>query len=188
MRIITEQEKQRRVLLHKEKEPIVLKKLKQFNPRLFPFIQEKPNLLSDPLHSCYLFGKPRARKTTQVMKQVLQWFEVRCIDHNWFFTDFEIITFSDLLCELKNTFTDNKSKEVIEKYRRAKLLVIDDMGSVEVKDWSYTLLYMIIDYRYSQMMTTFYTSNFTPDQLLTQSGDERLCRRIFDDCQIIECE
>ena len=54
---------------------------------------------------------------------------------------------------------------LLEAIKRCELLVIDDIGLEKVTDWITEQLYMVINYRYEQMLPTIVTSNQSPEDL-----------------------
>lgn len=71
----------------------------------------------------------------------------------------------DILAHIRSTYGDAGKKggeterDVIDGYRRAGLLVIDDLGAEKVTDWSVSALYAILAGRVDDMRPTIITSN-----------------------------
>lgn len=72
-----------------------------------------------------------------------------------------------IFCELKSTFksNDRTEKDVLEKYKTAKILVIDDLGKEKASKWTNDVLFRLIDYRYAHGLGTVITTNHTPAAL-----------------------
>lgn len=70
------------------------------------------------------------------------------------------VTMQDLIAELRQTYSDNSGQEsMVNKYRNAKVLVLDEITS-EVKGVDIpTLLYRILGYRHDKGLLTMLTSN-----------------------------
>lgn len=67
-----------------------------------------------------------------------------------------------MLCEIRSTFSSRDSEaEVTGRYERSPLLVIDDMGKEAPSPWTLSKLFEIVDYRYSEMLPTVVTSQYT---------------------------
>ena len=63
-----------------------------------------------------------------------------------------------------------------ESIKNADLLILDDVGAqLENKDWINTALFQLINRRYTGLLPTIFTSNFTMDQLRIE---ERIKDRI----------
>ena len=67
--------------------------------------------------------------------------------------------------------------EDLNAIREAGLLVLDDIGVQMSREWVETVLYRLIDHRYTQRLPTIYTSNISIDGLKV---DDRITDRI--DC------
>ncbi len=92
-------------------------------------------------------------------------------------------TFGDLVQEIKSTFIKGamtSEKDIVQKYRQAPMLIIDDLGKEKPTDWSASILFSILNHRYSDIKPTIITSNFSPDvtiRRIAPSEDEALCGR-----------
>lgn len=88
-------------------------------------------------------------------------------------------TVPDMLAELRSTYNhptheDTLSEEeVIAKYARVRLLILDDLGAEQVKNtgWVEDRLYQIIGERHSELRPTIFTSNLNMDELAARIGD-----------------
>lgn len=93
----------------------------------------------------------------------------------------------DLLTEIKSTYgQDGRQSEadLIESYRHADLLILDDCGAEQVGNtgWLEDRLYQIIGGRHGQLdKPIVFTSNLSPDQLSERLG-ERVFWRIYEMC------
>lgn len=86
------------------------------------------------------------------------------------------VTMHDLVGELRQTYEDGGQDDLVEKYRKAKVLVIDEL-SLEVYDPSRkkgldipALLYRVLGYRYEQGLLTVITSNETIEACMSILG------------------
>jgi DNA replication protein DnaC len=78
------------------------------------------------------------------------------------------VTASNLLLEIRDTFTGNsgkREKEIVSKYVEMPLLVLDDLGAEKTTEWSITTLLLIIDGRYSNCRPTIVTTNLSLDEI-----------------------
>ncbi len=77
-------------------------------------------------------------------------------------------TSSDMLLDIKNTFDKEYIKEsaVLEAYKSADLLIIDDLGKEQCTDWSMSILYSILNDRYEDMKPTIITTNYGAEDLI----------------------
>lgn len=65
----------------------------------------------------------------------------------------------------------------------AEVLVIDDLGAERMKsdyseDWATSILDLVIDHRYNEMLPIWYTSNLNPDELVERYGSRMFSRLI----------
>jgi DNA replication protein DnaC len=101
------------------------------------------------------------------------------------------ISASELLFEFKNSYSKNSDvseKEILDKYSNVPLLIIDDFGIEKITDWSYQMLYILINRRYENMLSTIYTSNLTLEELGEKLGDHRIPSRIQGSCKLMKIE
>lgn len=100
-----------------------------------------------------------------------------------------IVFWQEFLTELKGNFGTSDFNEKIERLKKTKLLLIDDIGAENVTSWSRDdVLCPILQYRMQEKLPTFFTSNFTLEELenhfsITRDGVEvvkakRLMERI----------
>lgn len=69
----------------------------------------------------------------------------------------------------------NGEPEEFDRIRNATVLCLDDIGAQMRKEWVDTVLYQLINERYTEHKVTLYTSNLPPDGLKI---DERIVDRI----------
>ena len=100
------------------------------------------------------------------------------------------ISYDSFINELKSCFdTPGKSEiKVLEKYQKAGVLVLDDIGTTAISDWMYHILYSLINYRYEYLKPTIITSNFSLEQLCEKLQDDRVVSRIARGGEIVEKE
>ena len=100
-----------------------------------------------------------------------------------------IIFWQEFLTELKGSFGSTDFNLKLDRLKKTKLLLIDDIGAENVTSWSRDdVLCPILQYRMQEELPTFFTSNFTLDELenhfsITKDGVEivkakRLMERI----------
>ncbi len=78
-----------------------------------------------------------------------------------------------------NDYSDYTEDEILDRFRKVDLLIIDDLGKEQVTNWGVATLYSIIDYRYNEMLPTIITTNYNEQMLI-----ERMT--VNDDCQNIK--
>lgn len=94
-------------------------------------------------------------------------------------------TSTGLLSELKNSYEDRTSDELISDIKNCTLLVIDDFGAEKTTDWVLETYFEIIDYRYANLYPTIIATNLT-DIEIKQKLSERIMSRIYESCKGIK--
>ncbi|PSL10220.1 DNA replication protein DnaC [Fusobacterium naviforme] len=91
-------------------------------------------------------------------------------------------TSSDLLMDIKKTFDGGEISEaaVLDVYKKADLLIVDDLGKEQCSDWSMSTLYSIFNDRYEDMKPTIITTNYNADDLI-----KALTPRGYDNTKIV---
>lgn len=93
-------------------------------------------------------------------------------------------TMPELLMEIRATYNVKKKdapteEEVVEKYSRCGLLVLDDLGAEKVTDFSITTLYLIIDRRNRDLRPTIVTTNLSLQEI-GEKIDVRISSRLSE--------
>jgi DNA replication protein DnaC len=93
----------------------------------------------------------------------------------------------DLLGRIKRAYSHGgccDESAVLELYKSAKLLIIDDMGKEKPSEWTLSTLYAIIDGRYERAMPLIATTNYGAKGLVKRltpaGGDETTAEAIVD--------
>lgn len=83
----------------------------------------------------------------------------------------------DLLEMIKETFEKGGQERLMRTYKRADLLVIDDLGKEQPTQWALTKLYQIVNARYEDMRPIVVTTNYSREELvkrLTPKGEDSI--------------
>ena len=92
-------------------------------------------------------------------------------------------TFKQLIDECKKTFNGVESEyDVISRCKNCGCLMVDDMGSEYVTQYSLPIIFEIIDSRGASSKPTIITTNYTGDELmkrLTLNGDSTRAKAII---------
>lgn len=98
------------------------------------------------------------------------------------FSNSIFVTQADMIGQLRNTYSNNLSQdELVAKYRKPKVLVIDELSN-EVKGVDIAaFLYRIISYRHDNALLTIITSNETFEDVKEILGP-KLVDRIKESC------
>ncbi len=87
--------------------------------------------------------------------------------------------FTDLLSRIQATFSkgsDESEDDVLQIYREADLLVLDELGARRPTDWARDVLYGLLNSRYNRKKITIVTTNF--EDKPSKPGDETLEVRV----------
>lgn len=108
-------------------------------------------------------------------------------------------TMITLLEKIKATYGDEYAKEneeqVIDKYTRCDLLVIDDLGKERPTEWAIEKLYYIINTRYERNLPIVITTNYSIEKLINRltvkdnvETAEAIVSRLYEMCVGIQME
>ena len=97
------------------------------------------------------------------------------------------ITTPELLLEIRATFNTKKNiddpdqteGQVIDKYSKVELLILDDLGSEKTSDFTIQSLYLIIDRRNRNLKPTIITTNLSLQEI-EEKLDARIASRLSD--------
>lgn len=120
----------------------------------------------DLLNGAYLYGKTGRGKTHAACGAIRAFVERRVIEvegvHMYHGKRAKFVNVPVWFSELRSTY-DRKGEseqEVFDKYARAGLLVLDDLGKGSKTEWAVERLYMLLDYRCNEQLPTIITSNY----------------------------
>lgn len=94
---------------------------------------------------------------------------------------------TELFSQIRASFEDNETEELIEKYINCSLLIIDDLGVEKTTDFTLEYIYKIIDSRYRKLKSVIIVSNFNDDEL-KEKLSERVVSRIYEMCKGVKLE
>ncbi|MEE0897554.1 MAG: ATP-binding protein [Acutalibacteraceae bacterium] len=86
-------------------------------------------------------------------------------------------TFSGHLNKLKMEFNGGKSV-YLEQMKNVDMLILDDIGKEKITEWSQSIMFDVINYRYEHLLPIVMTSNLRSDALKEYLGGavwSRLC-------------
>jgi len=95
----------------------------------------------------------------------------------------------DFFSDIKATYkkdSNETEKTVVRKYRKPRLLVIDEIGQRGETDWENQWLFKLLNHRYYDMTDTLMTCNLTPEEIQKNLGDS-LISRLNQTGGIIHC-
>lgn len=109
----------------------------------------------------YIVGKTGRRKTTLACgiccELIIQGFR-----------GIEFVSAADIPSKIRSTYSHQSQvteDELLHQYGNRTVLVLDDLGKGEVKDYSINMLFRILEYRAGALKPTIITSQFERDEL-----------------------
>jgi len=88
---------------------------------------------------------------------------------------------------LKDSYQTKTRCEPYESARFAPLLILDDLGSERPTGWVQERLYSLLNNRWDEMLSTVFTSNYSPNELESVIGP-RSASRVLGTCLTIEID
>lgn len=77
-----------------------------------------------------------------------------------------LVHFPSLVVDIKQSINNNTTSEIIDRIKKAKVLMIDDIGADSMNTWIRDdILGVVLQFRMQEMLTTFFSSNFSMNQL-----------------------
>lgn len=123
-------------------------------------------------------------KTSWALKLLLKYF-----DSVWAGNGFRVrgkfVNVPTLLLQLKN-FNSPLSEEYKRDIMNCDLVVFDDIGDVNVTNYDYANLFMIVDYRIQSGLSCIFTSNQTTKDALGKLLGNRIASRVWNTSTVIE--
>ena len=163
------------------------KVLLEFTPRLREDVQTYSSKVKVPEYgSYYISGPTNTGKSTLAGSMYIEARKKQYFDR--LPGSYLFLSAYSFFVELKKSFEDHTEDEhaVLAKYSNAQYLVIDDLGSTKFTEWGTSVLQMLINNRYENLLTTVITSNLSLDDLGTALGDQRTTSRIRRMCKLLK--
>lgn len=94
-------------------------------------------------------------------------------------------TFQNHLDKIKAEFDSSGERHYLDDIKGAPLLILDDIGKERQTDWTKSILYDIVNYRYEHLLPTVFTSNLQMVDLANYCGNA-VWSRMYEMCDTIE--
>lgn len=120
----------------------------------------------DLLDGVYLYGKTGRGKTRAACGAIRAFVErhVREVEGTWLYVGprAKFVNVPEWFWDMKDTYSHKgvSEREVFDRYARAKLLVLDDLGKGSKTDWAVERLYLLLNHRCNEHLPTIVTSNY----------------------------
>lgn len=122
--------------------------------------------------SLLLIGGTGSGKTYQALGAV------RALAHSGATASYMVTTSADLYAALRPRHRVDAEEE-FERYARASVLVLDDLGAAKGTEWTEEVNYRIVNYRYERAKPTLITTN-VPAKGLQAALGERVVSRLIE--------
>lgn len=116
-----------------------------------------------------------------------------CIANYLIDRDIEVryLVYGDLIQKIKSSFQPNSettTEKILNELLQVPVLLIDDLGTEHITEFTSSTLYQIIDRRYREELPFIVTSNFSPNELSQRMGlmGERIFQRIVETCRYFQ--
>jgi DNA replication protein DnaC len=90
----------------------------------------------------------------------------------------QAVAAADLYAQMRPRYGVDSEQE-FERYARASVLVLDDLGAAKGSEWNEEVNYRLVNHRYERQMPTLITSNVPPKNLAAALG-ERVASRLVE--------
>lgn len=145
-------------------------------PKAYLDAEPRPDLLD----GVFLTGKPGRGKTHAACGAIRAYVERYVIDMGdgyWLYHGPRVRFVNALqwFSQMKATYDrkDEREQEVFDRYATCGLLVIDDLGKGGRSEWAAERIYMLVDHRSANGLTTIVTSNYDLGELASLLSTDR---------------
>lgn len=98
-----------------------------------------------------------------------------------------LVVFCELGAELRQAMRTDGEHLVVDHYRKAPFLLLDDLAGGRVTDYVAEATFRILDYRWRNELPTFITSNLSLEEL-AETWDDRMASRIAGMCRVVKLD
>lgn len=100
---------------------------------------------------------------------------IRALAYSGVICNWQYTTASDLNAALRPR-SGVDSEDVFERFVKASLLILDDLGAAKGSEWAEETTYRLINHRYEHKLPTIISSNDPPKQLAPKLGERTASR------------
>lgn len=121
------------------------------------YIQNYPKLKSKGLYFHGTVGSGKTYLSAIIISEITKKYKITG----------KQVTTGEIKREIQATFSNNgvTGEEIIQKYAKYPILLIDDIGTEANTEWSEEILFGLLNERAINNTTTFFTSNISPENL-----------------------
>ena len=123
--------------------------------KMIKFVNDYPNNLK----GLYLYGDFGVGKSFMVAALAHDLSEKRCVSST-------LLHYPSFVIDVKNAIGDGNVKSLVDEIKQAEVLIFDDIGAEQSTPWVRDeVLQVILQYRMQEDLPTFFTSNFSFEDL-----------------------
>lgn len=159
-------------------------------PRAYLDADPRPDLLD----GVFLTGRPGRGKTHAACGAIRAYvgLHIMDVDGNWFYRGPRprFVNAPQWFAQMRATYDrrGESEQEVFDRYATCGLLVLDDLGKGGRSEWAVERIYMLMDHRSANGLTTIVTSNYDLGELASllstdQQTMEAIASRIGGMCR-----
>lgn len=159
-------------------------------PRAYLDADPRPDLLD----GVFLTGRPGRGKTHAACGAIRAYvgLHIMEVDGNWFYRGPRprFVNAPQWFAQMRATYdrSGESEQEVFDRYATCGLLVLDDLGKGGRSEWAVERIYMLMDHRSANGLTTIVTSNYDLGELASllstdQQTMEAIASRISGMCR-----
>lgn len=93
----------------------------------------------------------------------------------------KFISSSEMIQAIRDSYDSDQldERQLMNIYKKTSLLIIDDLGTEKASEWQQEKIYIILNYRYNEMLPTIITTNLSGAEL-TQHISPRVVERMIE--------
>lgn len=100
----------------------------------------------------------------------------------------KVININKFFSDIKSSFGSEDSERFSnDSIEDRSIMLIDDLGIEKQTEWTNSEFHKLIDFRYLNLIPTFFSSNYSISEISERMGD-RIASRIVEMCNIIKIE
>ena len=123
--------------------------------KMIKFVNDYPNNLK----GLYLYGDFGVGKSFMMAALAHDLSEKRCVSST-------LLHYPSFVIDVKNAIGDGNVKSLVDEIKQAEVLIFDDIGAEQSTPWVRDeVLQVILQYRMQEDLPTFFTSNFSFEDL-----------------------
>lgn len=132
------------------------------------------------------YGLGKTHLALAAGKETLQYFANKVAEGNRSTTysgteKVKFISSSEMIQSIRDSYDSDQldERQLMNSYKKASLLIIDDLGTEKASEWQREKMYIVLNYRYNEMLPTIITTNLSGSEL-TNHISPRVVERMIE--------